>query len=253
MATGSWEDVTIQNPEGLRLAALCLHCQPDSRGWVVVCHGFTGSKEGGGKAMAMADALAAQTGFSFLLFDFAGNGQSEGQFEDLTLTRQIQDLGAVIDWCQKQDRAPVVTMGRSFGGSTVLAQAARDSRVHAVCTWAAPVHLADLFSAVILSETEDGRVILADENGTVHLKKEFARDLARHDLLQAGADISPRPLLIIHGEYDDVVSVKEAEELYAAAAEPRELHIIPRADHQFSATAKQVWEIVGRWLNTLQV
>lgn len=253
MATGTWKEVTIHNPGGLRLAALCLRCQPDSRGWVVVCHGFTGSKEGGGKARAMADALAAQTGFSFLLFDFAGNGQSEGQFEDLTLTSQIQDLSAVIDWCQEQDQAPVVTMGRSFGGSTVLAQAAQDSRVVAVCTWAAPVHLKDLFSEVILSQTDDGRVILADENGTVHLKKEFAQDLARHDLLQAAADISPRPLLIIHGENDDVVSVKEAEELYAAAGESKALQIIPQADHQFSATAKQVWEIVGRWLNTLHV
>ncbi|MFW6326399.1 MAG: alpha/beta hydrolase [Desulfovermiculus sp.] len=253
MPTGIWKEITIQNPRGLGLAALCLRSGPDSRGWVVVGHGFTGSKEGGGKAMAMAEALAARTGFSFLLFDFSGNGQSEGQFEDLTLTRQIHDLGAVIDWCQEQGQGPVVTMGRSFGGSTVLAQAGQDPRVRAVCTWAAPVHLADLFSAVILSETEDGRVILADENGTVHLKKDFARDLASHDLLQAAADVSPRPLLIIHGENDDVVSVKEAEELYAAAAEPKELHIIPQADHQFSATAQQVWEIVGRWLNTLHL
>ena len=253
MTTVTWQETTIMNPRSQGLAALCLRTEAKSRGWIVVCHGFTGSKEGGGKARAMAEALAAQTGFSFVLFDFAGNGQSEGRFEDLTLTHQAQDLSAVIDWCLEQEQGPVVTMGRSFGGSTVLAQAARDPRVHAVCTWAAPVHLDDLFSEVMLSETDDGRVILADENGTVYLKKDFQLDLAEHDLLRAAANIHPRPIAIIHGQNDDVVPVSEAEELYAAAAEPKELHIIPKADHQFSATAEQVWEVVGNWLNRLQL
>ncbi|MDZ7761861.1 MAG: alpha/beta hydrolase [Desulfovermiculus sp.] len=253
MTTGTWHEKAITNPRSQRLSALYLRTEPESRGWVVVCHGFTGSKEGGSKAEAMAEALAARSGFSFVLFDFAGNGQSEGRFEDLTLTHQVQDLDAVIDWCQQQEQGPVVTMGRSFGGSTVLAQAAQDRRVHAVCTWAAPIHLKNLFSEVLLSETEDDRVILADENGTVSLKKNFVRDLARHDLLQAAAGLAPRPLLIIHGQNDDVVPVSEAEELYTAAAEPKDLHIIPQADHQFSFTAEPAWEIVGNWLNTLNI
>lgn len=249
----SWQEETIQNLRGQSLAALWLRFGPDSRGWVIVCHGFTGSKEGGGKAKTMAEALSVMTGFSFVLFDFAGNGQSEGKFEDLTLTHQIQDLNAVVEWCLEQEPGPVVTMGRSFGGSTVLAQAAKDPRVGAICTWAAPVHLKNLFAEVILSETDDDRVVLADENGTVHLKRDFIQDLARHDLLQAAADLSPRPLLIVHGQNDDVVPVSDAQELSAAAAEPKELHIIPQADHQFSATAERVWDIVGNWLNTLQV
>jgi putative redox protein len=248
-----WQNVYIENARGQRLAALTLHSEQSSRGWVIVCHGFTGSKEGGGKAMEMAETLSSQTGFSFILFDFAGNGQSEGQFEDMTLTHQIQDLHAAINWCLEQEQGPVVTMGRSFGGSTVLAQAATDPRVQAVCTWAAPVHLTELFSEVILSETDEGQIILADENGTVHLKKDFVHDLTRHNLLQAAADLSPRPLLVVHGQRDDVVPVNDAKELYAAAAEPKELHIVPQGDHQFSTTSKQVWKVVGNWLNTLHI
>lgn len=249
----NWHEAYIPNPQGSRLAALCLHSGPDSRGWIIVCHGFTGSKEGGGKAMAMAESLAAQTGFSFILFDFAGNGQSEGEFEDLTLRSQIQDLRSVIDWSLDLEKMPVVTMGRSFGGSTVLAQAAADPRVQAVCTWAAPVHLTELFSDVILSETEDGWVQLADANGTVSLKKDFLQDLKAFDLFQAAVVLAPRPFLVIHGENDDVVPVSDARELYAAAQDPKELHIVPQADHQFSTTSEQVWEIVGHWLNRLHL
>ncbi len=248
-----WQNVHIKNARGQRLAALSLHSEQSSRGWVIVCHGFTGSKEGGGKYIELAETLFSQTGFSFILFDFAGNGQSEGRFKDLTLTNQIQDLSGVIDWSQEREQGPVVTMGRSFGGSTVLAQATADSRVQAVCTWAAPVHLTKLFSEVIVSENDDGQVVLANENGTVHLKKDFMDDLTRHNLLQAAANISPRPLLIVHGQRDDVVPVNDAKELYAAAAEPKELHIVPQGDHQFSTTSKRVWEVVGKWLNTLDI
>jgi putative redox protein len=246
-----WQEIHIENPRGQLLAALCLHSGPDSRGWAVVCHGFTGSKEGGGRAKAMAERLARETGFSFILFDFAGNGESQGRFEDLTLSRQIEDLSAVVDWCVQQSPGPVVTMGRSFGGSTVLAHGAADPRVQAVCTWAAPIHLVDLFSEVIIAEPAEDKVQLADADGTVDLRKDFLRDLESYDLLKAAAVLAPRPLLIIHGENDDVVPVSDARRLYSAASDPRELHIIPGGDHQFTTTSEQVWKIVGRWLNTL--
>ena len=249
----TWTQTSIENPGGERLAACILSAPLDRKGWVVVCHGFTGSKEGGGKSMHMAETLAAQTGYSFVLFDFAGNGESDGHFQDTTLTGQIQDLSAVIDWCIQHQDLQVVTMGRSFGGSTVLAQAAGDTRVRAVCTWAAPVHLEELFSGFVISDKEDeqGRILLADAEGTLPIKKAFMHDLQGHDLLQAAAFLTPRPLLVIHGENDDVVPVHEAEELYAAAQDPKEKRIIPGADHQFSASSEQVWTIVSQWLTTL--
>ncbi len=43
--------------------------------------------------------------------------------------------------------------------------------------------------------------------------------------------LSPRPLLIIHGEEDTHTPLLHARALYAAAAEPRDLWLVPNAGH----------------------
>jgi fermentation-respiration switch protein FrsA (DUF1100 family) len=46
------------------------------------------------------------------------------------------------------------------------------------------------------------------------------------------ADITPRPLLLIHGEEDNgACTVADARRLYRAAGEPKELWIVPGAGH----------------------
>ena len=43
--------------------------------------------------------------------------------------------------------------------------------------------------------------------------------------------ISPRPLLLVHGDRDETVDVSHARRLYAQAGEPRQLVIIEGAGH----------------------
>ena len=46
------------------------------------------------------------------------------------------------------------------------------------------------------------------------------------------AQISPRPVFVIHGEYDNAAcTVDDARRLYQAAGDPRELWIAPGAGH----------------------
>ncbi|TDA70375.1 MAG: alpha/beta hydrolase [Clostridia bacterium] len=82
----------------------------------------------------------------------------------------------------------------------------------------------------------------------VRLKEEFFTDLQQHDLLKAASRISPRPLLVIHGTADDVVPIQDAIDLGAAAGEPKELLLLPGADHQLSRHYQQAWEAVYRWI-----
>jgi fermentation-respiration switch protein FrsA (DUF1100 family) len=43
--------------------------------------------------------------------------------------------------------------------------------------------------------------------------------------------ISPRPLLIIHGEEDGLITVRNAHRLYEAAGEPKQLYIVSHVPH----------------------
>ena len=45
-------------------------------------------------------------------------------------------------------------------------------------------------------------------------------------------DISPRPLLIVHGTNDETVDPGHARELYEAAGEPKDIAMIEGADHR---------------------
>ena len=43
--------------------------------------------------------------------------------------------------------------------------------------------------------------------------------------------VSPRPLLLIHGERDAIVPAHHSKLLYDAAAQPKELWLLPAAGH----------------------
>ncbi|WP_334655495.1 alpha/beta hydrolase [Sphingomonas panaciterrae] len=80
----------------------------------------------GTKALAL-EAWARENGRAFLRFDYAGCGESEGKFEDQSLTDWRDDALAMIDHAVE---GPVVLVGSSMGGWIMLLVAlARPDRV----------------------------------------------------------------------------------------------------------------------------
>ena len=258
----NWTQFRIKNNRDQRLAALLLRSksEPDSgrqetgkNPLVIVCHGFTGSKEGRGQALAMGEQLAL-LGYGTLLFDFAGSGESDGENRDRTLSGQVDDLAAIVRWARQQSFGPIILSGRSFGGSTVLSYAARDQQIDAVCTWAAVTRLERLFLPLIggsAAGPAEELVTIKSEEGQLALKLKFFQDLSQHDLASCAAAISPRSLLIVHGSDDQSVPAADAEILYQAAGEPKKLVIIEGADHRFSSHTDQVWQAFFSWLEEL--
>lgn len=249
MQERSWQSLTIPNQQGLKLAAVYYAAPDRPRSTLVICHGFTGSKEGGGRVLEMSEYLAAELDLDCLAFDFAGHGESQGRFQDMNLSSQIQDLDSVVGWCLEHGAPFVMSMGRSFGGSTVLCQAAQDPRVRAVCSWAAPADPYGLLQGMIVSRDDSqGLITLGSSEGQVSLRQELFQDLAGFDVPGLAARIAPRPLLLVHGENDELVPAGDARRIYADAGQPKEMEIIPGADHRFSQAYSQVWRICADWI-----
>ena len=59
--------------------------------------------------------------------------------------------------------------------------------------------------------------------------------------------VSPRPLLIIHGEKDELVPKTQAEILFNRAKEPKEIYWIKDGVHRLR-TDPRVWEKIKSWL-----
>ncbi|GAB6274738.1 MAG: alpha/beta fold hydrolase [Peptococcaceae bacterium] len=244
-----WSKVGFNNSRGLKLAGLCCVTAGKRGPMVVVCHGLAGSKEGRGRAVEMAEELAGHD-WSTFLFDFTGVGESEGIFNELTLTRQIDDLANAVSWCRRQGFNPIIVQGRSFGGTTSLALAAHDYRVAGVCIWATPAVLERLVVGhpKPLQDVTEKTLM---ENKVVLLKNDFLKDIKKYSITHCASLISPRPLLVIHGVQDEVVPGFEAEAIYRAAGEPKELVWVEGGDHQFTTTYRQVWEIFFSWLHKI--
>ena len=64
----------------------------------------------------IANDLQAQ-GIASLRFDFKGHGNSEGEFQNMTVLNEIEDLKKVISWAQAQPWVENISLlGHSQGG-----------------------------------------------------------------------------------------------------------------------------------------
>lgn len=79
------------------------------------------SDMGGAKAAAL-DAWAAAEGVAFTRFDYSGHGKSGGRFEDGTITRWLEEAGAVFD---RMTSGRQIVVGSSMGGWLALLLAER--------------------------------------------------------------------------------------------------------------------------------
>ncbi len=68
------------------------------------------------KATALSE-WAREKGLACTRFDYSGHGQSEGRFEDGTLTRWLEETRAVFT---QRTEGPVVVLGSSMGGYIAL-------------------------------------------------------------------------------------------------------------------------------------
>ncbi|MBZ0254201.1 MAG: lysophospholipase, partial [Candidatus Methylomirabilis sp.] len=81
---------------GAPVLATELHRAPGSaRRLAIYAHGLA-STRGGDKPRFFRDRLPA-LGWDFAAFDFQGHGESSGDLRRPTLSRQIEDLAAVVE------------------------------------------------------------------------------------------------------------------------------------------------------------
>jgi len=87
------------------------------------------------------------------------------------------------------------------------------------------------------------------EDPRVTLMLGISTPVSKYDFTSVA--VSPKPKCFIHGERDEICSLKEMREFYARAIEPKELAVIDAADHLFdgkvSEVADAVEDLLGDW------
>lgn len=214
---------------------------------LIISHGFRGSKEGGGRAVTLAETISA-AGINVLRFDFTPLKN---------ISCQIAELMAVISYTRQTIGNEIFLMGRSLGGSTSLAVAARDKSIRGLILWATPWNLVETFKAALGQHYEQlaaGNTLqLVDEYGELTLTPDFIEDFAQHNLLFDLGLLEDLPLLILHGTADNIVPVSQAHTMYKLAADPKQLILYQGGDHHLTGHAAEATTAIAAWLgNTIR-
>lgn len=243
-----------QNSQGLDILGCVDEPAEAPVGVVVIVHGFLGYKDYG-----MFPRLArtlARAGFIVHRYNHAHSGMTNAietferpdLFERDTWMHQVADLDTVIEEIASGSLAgaglPIVLLGHSRGGATVMLNAGQRFRAGlvplpaGVITLSAPATTcgwdADLREEVL----EQGHTLVRSSRTGQTLRIDAAwlveqlDDPSAHDVLAHARDIAC-PMLVVHGEADPTVPCEAAHRLVAAAGDTARLVLVEGGNHVF--------------------
>jgi fermentation-respiration switch protein FrsA (DUF1100 family) len=213
----AFEPVTFSSRDGTRLSGWFLPARNASgaadarnaKGTVVHFHGNAQNMTSHWQFVGWLPSR----GFNVFVFDYRGYGASEGR---PTRRGLFEDSQAALDCVRARpdiDPAKLLVFGQSLGGANAIAAVGAGNRagVRAVAAESAFYS----YSGIASEKIPAGGLLVGN-----------AHSASRHV-----AAISPIPLLIIHGTSDNIVSYKNATQLFDAAKEPKTLITIPGGHH----------------------
>lgn len=202
-------------------------------GWpvVVLCHGFTGNRQGDGHFPRLAQRLA-QSGIACIALDFAGNGESTEPFTAYSLEEMHADMDGAIQFMYARygvDASRLGLVGHSMGGRAVSLYL--DEEVTAAALWS-PANNPGLDGVEFLARTPEERQALLDQarnTGSVELPQwgvtvgdAFLEQMAESDPCAALADYRGALLVSFAGADPDLLS-QDTIDKTEAAIQSREL------------------------------
>lgn len=243
------EKFTFPGHGGTPLAGKLDQPQGPHLATAIIAHCFTCGKDIA--AARRISARLAAMGFAVLRFDFAGLGQSEGDFAATGFASNVADLLAAAAYLSGRGMAPSLLIGHSLGGAAVLRAAGDIPTVRAVATIGAPYdpsHVTLHFGEAIRQIEAEG-VAEVDLGGRpVRIGRAFLEDVRRADLGPAIAGLR-RALLVLHSPVDAIVGIDNATRIFLAAKHPKSFVTLDDADHLLSRPedADYAAEVIAAW------
>ncbi len=220
-----FEDVDLHAEDGVALHAWYLPL-PDAAYSFLVCHG-----NGGNIAHRLDRALMLQSRLraASLLFDYRGYGRSQGSPDEEGTYR---DARAAYRWLRSRGVEPgrIVIFGESLGSAVAL-QLALEAEARALVLEAPFASIPAMARAVY----------------PFLPLWPFVR--TRYDNLGKVSGLR-MPLLVLHGDRDQVVPFAQGRRVFDAAPEPKRFFAIPGASHNdaYLAGGDAYWRAIGGFL-----
>lgn len=210
------QDVRFLSTDGVEIAGWFVPSKLSNK-TIILVHGMNSSRtdEFDGHFPEFAAALERE-GFTILMIDLRGHGQSGNARFTFGLTERRDVIGAV-NWLKSKGYKPqeIGVLGVSMGSATAIGATVDDPDIGALVTDSG---YAEVYPVMQYNWSK----VSGLPNVFLPSTMMFGSFLTGYDLISAKpvneiGRISPRPILIIHGVADPFIPVKQAYELKNAA------------------------------------
>lgn len=210
---------------------------------VVILHGFAGNKLGPHFIFVKLSRLLESIGIASVRFDFAGSGESDGEFSDMTISGELIDAENIFQYVKTLDfvdTKKIAIVGFSMGGAIASMLAAQyKQEIHSLCLWSpagnmGEIVLKDWIGSKYSDLKKDGSF---DYEGDV-MGKAFIKDVSKLDIYGRAKGFY-KNTLIIHGDADEVVPYQASLKYIELYGHNANLSLVTGANHIFD---KMEWQ-----------
>ena len=221
----------------------------------ILCHGFLSSKTSSTNNALTRILLDRQ--IATFCFDFFGQGESQGPFEQITTTLAVAQANTAIDLMKRKGYRRLGLMGSSFGGLVSILTASQRTDLACLALKCPVVDFAEElrleFGEAELARWRETDTIPNIMGGPdrIRLRYAFYEDCL-HQIAYDPARSIMAPTIIVQGDKDEHVPLHQSQRLYDTLQIKKHLELLQGADHQFTKREDftQMTKMIAAWLMT---
>lgn len=220
-----------------------MHLPDDIEGkipFVILFHGFQDDRNEINFVHTELSRKLCEKGIGSVRFDFVGSGESDGTFEDITVSKEVQNGLDILDYVYALpfvDTKRIALHGLSLGGcvASMVAGLSVD-KVKALSLWCPALDLIynmrkkNLCGQDVSDIEEKG---YADVEG-LRLSVDFYKDCLQLDPYKVAACFNG-PVNLVHGDQDITASCDVSKRLKEIYGDKADLLIVSGAEHRFTS------------------
>ncbi len=172
-------------------------------------------------------------GVNVFIFDYRGYGNSQGKPSERGVYEDSRAALAYLTAWEGMNPDRIVYYGRSLGAA-VAVELAQHRRPYGMVLYSPFTSLADMGAA--LYTFSPVRLLAGNRLDSLARIRQY-----------------DRPLLVIHGEADEIIPVEQGRALYEAAAGPKTFYRVPGAYHndRLGDAGPGLWSAFGQFMSSI--
>lgn len=202
--------------DGLQIAAWYIPSDENQRA-IILVHGRDNSRTNGfGDQFVPFAKVLHEAGFSVLMIDLRGHGESADARYSFGINERKDVLGGV-DWLETNDYQPgnIGVLGYSLGAASVIGAAADEKDIGAIWIDSAFADINPVIEGVWKVESGLPQVFLYPTEWMIRLL--YGYDITASRPIDEIGKIAPRPIYIAHCNEDPFIPISHMDQLLSVA------------------------------------